>query len=181
MVNLPSWLQSRSSGVLLHVTSLPGKYGVGNLGHYSRQFIDFLQNAGFSFWQTCPLGPTGYGDSPYQVFSSFAGNPYLIDWDPLLELNLINENDLAPLLSEPGSVVDYGNLYNHFFVIAASAYSNFKNLKDGCENRYGSFQEFIDKNESWIYPYCSYQTLKKILRVLLGGNGKMVSISIIQT
>ena len=88
-MKLPSWLQSRSSGVLLHVTSLPGKYGVGNLGLILRQFIDFLQELRFRFWQTCPLGPTGYGDSPYQVFSSFAGNPYLIDWDPLLELNLI--------------------------------------------------------------------------------------------
>ncbi len=161
MNSLPSWIQSRSSGVLLHLTSLPGKYGVGNIGFYSRQFIDFLKDSGFLFWQTCPLGPTGYGDSPYQVFSSFAGNPYLIDWDPLLELNLIEENDLVPLLSEPGSIIDYGNLYNHFFVIAAKAYTNFKNSKKICEDRYGSFLQFVDKNESWIYPYCSYQTLKQ--------------------
>ena len=126
MNNLPSWLQSRSSGILLHLTSLPGKYGVGNLGLYSRQFIDFLNESGFSFWQTCPLGPTGYGDSPYQVFSSFAGNPYLIDWDPILELNLIDEHDLVPLLSDPGSIIDYGNLYNHFLLLRLQLIPNLR-------------------------------------------------------
>ena len=119
---LPAWLANRSSGVLLHATSLPGKFGIGNLGLSARTFIDFLVKSGFGFWQTCPLGPTGYGDSPYQVFSSSAGNPYLIDWDQLIELEVISEEDLSPLISDPNTDIDYGNLYEHFLIIAEKAY-----------------------------------------------------------
>ncbi|MFM7751339.1 MAG: 4-alpha-glucanotransferase, partial [Opitutaceae bacterium] len=74
-----SWLDYRAAGVLLHPTCLPGVQGIGTLDRNAVQFLDFLQSAGFTYWQTCPLGPTGFGDSPYQCFSSFAGNPYLID------------------------------------------------------------------------------------------------------
>ena len=78
--SLPRWLDNRAAGVLLHPSSLPSNQGIGNLGKEARQFIDFLESAGFSYWQTCPVGPTGFGDSPYQVFCSSAGNPYFIDW-----------------------------------------------------------------------------------------------------
>src|SRR5690606_3090883 len=73
------WLQERGAGVLLHPTALPGNTGIGTLGKGARDFIDLLHEAGIDYWQMCPLGPTGYGDSPYQSFSAFAGNPYLID------------------------------------------------------------------------------------------------------
>ena len=78
----------RSSGILFHPTSLPGKYGIGTLGKEAYAFIDFLKKSRQKLWQIFPLGPTGYGDSPYQSFSSFAGNPYLIDSDYILPRNL---------------------------------------------------------------------------------------------
>ena len=78
-------------------TSLPSDTGVGNLGGSAYSFISFLENAGFQFWQMCPVGPTGFGDSPYQVFSSFAGNPYLIDWKPIQDQNLILNSELQTL------------------------------------------------------------------------------------
>ena len=74
---LYDWLNERAAGVLLHPTSLPSETGIGNFGKGAYQFIDFLAASGFTVWQLCPLGPTGYGDSPYQCFSAFAGNPYL--------------------------------------------------------------------------------------------------------
>ena len=98
---LPSWIKSRGSGVLLHVTSLPGEFGIGNLGQVSHDFIDFLHDSGFRFWQICPVGPTGYGDSPYQVFSSAAGNPYLIDWQALIDTGVIIREDVSALISNP--------------------------------------------------------------------------------
>ena len=107
---LPSWISRRSAGALLHLTSLPSSTGIGNLGRGAYEFIDFLSIAGFSFWQTCPVGPTGYGDSPYQVFSSSAGNPYLIDWNPLVNAGLLSKEELQPLLELDDSSVDYGSL-----------------------------------------------------------------------
>ena len=76
-------METRSAGILLPITSLPSRYGIGTMGREARKFIDFLEKAGQSWWQILPLGPTGYGDSPYQSFSTFAGNPYLIDLDDL--------------------------------------------------------------------------------------------------
>jgi len=81
---LYNWLDKRSSGVLLHLSSLPSNTGIGNLGSAAYRTIDFINDAGMRIWQICPLGPTGYGDSPYQCFSAFAGNPYFIDLDPLI-------------------------------------------------------------------------------------------------
>ena len=91
---LYNWLTSRGAGVLLHPTSLPGDTGIGTLGHWARRFVDFLADTGMKYWQVCPLGPTGYGDSPYQCFSAFAGNPYLIDLDDLKNEGLLEEADL---------------------------------------------------------------------------------------
>lgn len=84
----------RKSGLLLHITSLPGPYGIGTLGDNAKKFIDFLFEAGQSYWQVLPVGPTSYGDSPYQSFSTFAGNPYLIDLDYLKRDGLLNQEDL---------------------------------------------------------------------------------------
>ena len=103
----PLWLQGRSAGVLFHPSSLPGTYGIGSLGSHAYQFVDFLEKAGFSFWQMCPVGPTGFGDSPYQVFSSSAGNPYFIDWDKLIELNLLESSDLSNLQKLPSHAVGF--------------------------------------------------------------------------
>ncbi len=102
----------RSSGILLHPTSLPSPYGIGELGESAYAFVDFLAESGQSWWQVMPLGPTGYGDSPYQSFSTFAGNPYLISPDLLLE-----ENFLHPCLiicSMHFLTIPEPLYYNHF-------------------------------------------------------------------
>ena len=83
------WLSNRSAGVLLHPTSLPGQQGIGTLDGSATQFLDFLHAAGFSWWQVCPLGPTGFGDSPYQCFSAFAGNPLLVSPHMLVQDGLL--------------------------------------------------------------------------------------------
>src|SRR6202030_3826258 len=108
MAPLFQWLQHRSAGVLLHPTSLPGSTGIGTIGREARHFIDFLSEAGMKNWQVCPLGPTGFGDSPYQCFSAFAGNPYFIDLETLVGQRLLDEHDLAELRRLPADKVDYG-------------------------------------------------------------------------
>src|SRR5882724_11180759 len=119
MDSLPpfTWLDSRSAGVLAHVSSLPGDYGIGNLGSGARQFIDFLSQAGVRYWQICPLGPTGFGDSPYQLFSACAGNPYFIDLGELLAADLLVEADVEPLRGLSADSVNYGLLYERFWPV----------------------------------------------------------------
>src|ERR1035441_8618618 len=98
----------RSSGILLHPTSLPGAYGIGELGREAHRFADFLRDAGQRIWQVLPLGPTGYGDSPYQYFSAFAGNPLLISLDRLRDQGLLQVSDLNQAPTLPEDFVDYG-------------------------------------------------------------------------
>ena len=103
----------RSSGILLHPTSFPSEYGIGTLGKEAFSFIDFLKKSKQKLWQIFPLGPTGYGDSPYQSFSSFAGNPYLIDFDLLIEENLLTKDDLKDLnFGDNEEYIDYGIIFN---------------------------------------------------------------------
>src|SRR5438105_6289138 len=92
-----NWLDQRAAGVLVHPTSLPSLYGVGAFDATADDLLDFLAQAKMKYWQVCPLGPTGYGDSPYQCFSSFAGNPYLIDPAALVRAGLLTDAPLAPL------------------------------------------------------------------------------------
>lgn len=120
-----SWLNVRASGVLAHISSLPGDQGIGNLGAGARAFVDFLADAGFHYWQICPSGPTGYGDSPYQSFSSFAGNPYFIDLGELVAEGLLTESEVAPLRDLPEDSVDYGWLYNLSGPVLARAHARF--------------------------------------------------------
>src|SRR5512136_1178561 len=101
----------RASGILLHPTSLPGPHGVGDLGPAAIRWIDWLAGSGCSLWQVLPLGPTGYGDSPYQCFSAFAGNPYLISPEILLGEGLLALEDLAEMPGWDDKKVDFGRLY----------------------------------------------------------------------
>ena len=103
----------RKSGILMHITSLPNPYGIGTVGKCAYDFVDFLEKAGQSYWQILPLNPTGYGDSPYQSFSSFAGNHYLIDLDMLIEDGLLKQDELDGLFWGGDELrVDYGCQYN---------------------------------------------------------------------
>src|SRR3954454_23020627 len=106
-----NWLEHRGAGLLLHPTALPSPYGVGAFDDQAVSFLEFLAKAGIKYWQVCPLGPTGYGDSPYQCFSSFAGNPFLIDPVPLVTAGLLEQSALAPLRALSTDRVDYGALY----------------------------------------------------------------------
>ena len=100
----------RSGGILLHPTSLPGRYGIGDLGPQAFKFLDWLASTGCRLWQVLPLGPTGYGDSPYQSFSAFAGNPYLISFEALIEDGLLTEVDFVSMPKFSAARVDYGQL-----------------------------------------------------------------------
>jgi len=114
----------RSSGILLHITSLPGPYGIGDLGPAARRFADFLAEAGCSVWQVLPLGPTGFGDSPYATFSAFAGNPYLISPEDLLVEGLLTEADLSDRPAFPAGRVDYGAVIPYKLRLLDRAYAD---------------------------------------------------------
>ena len=149
----------RSSGILFHPTSLPGKYGIGTLGKEAYAFIDFLKKSKQKLWQIFPLGPTGYGDSPYQSFSSFAGNPYLIDFDLLIEAHLLSEEDLKDIFfGDNEEYIDYGAIYNQKYPLLRKAYDNFKS-SDNSEMK-GSLENFKRENSSWLNDYSLYISLK---------------------
>jgi 4-alpha-glucanotransferase len=115
----------RRSGILLSVSSLPSKYGIGTLGKAAFRFADFLKSAGQRCWQMLPLGPTGYGDSPYSSFSTFAGNPYFIDLECLCEDGLLNERELDAIDwgTDPRRV-DYGKIYANRWAVLQKACDN---------------------------------------------------------
>ena len=149
----------RSSGILFHPTSLPGKYGIGTLGKEAYAFIDFLKKSKQKLWQIFPLGPTGYGDSPYQSFSSFAGNPYLIDFDLLIEAHLLSEEDLRDVFfGDNEEYIDYGAIYNQKYPLLRRAYENFKS-SDNHEMR-ENLEHFKRENASWLNDYSLYISLK---------------------
>ncbi|QYY35174.1 4-alpha-glucanotransferase [Ruficoccus sp. ZRK36] len=153
------WLTSRHAGVLLHPTSLPGDLGIGKLGREARRLIDFLSAAGMRYWQLCPMGPTGFGDSPYQCFSAFAGNPYLIDLYPLVGFGLLKDDELKPLRRLPANHVDYGELYQRFWPILDLACERFDGAADGLPG-YGSYVEFCKREEEWLSPYAAFTACK---------------------
>ncbi len=145
----------------MHISSLPGKFGIGNLGQPAREFVDYLADAGFHHWQICPIGPTGYGDSPYQSFSSFAGNPYFIDLDQLVEAKLLAEDELSPLFQLPYSEVDYGWLYAEFWPILETAHQRFKAMGQDLLNG-KSYSQFIEAEADWLDGYAAFMALKAL-------------------
>lgn len=154
------WLTERAAGVLMHPTCLPGAYGVGSLDGAVDAWLAFLQSAGFRYWQVCPLGPTGYGDSPYQCFSSFAGNPYLIDLEALKNHGLLTDADLSPLRALPQDHVDFGWLYVTKWPVLFKAFQNFKNAPGVPAQPYGNFADFQKKHRDWLAPYTLFMALK---------------------
>jgi 4-alpha-glucanotransferase len=161
MLSLPlfSWLKDRSAGVLLHPTCFPGAFGVGSLDTAVDAWLSFLSTAGIRYWQICPLGPTGYGDSPYQCFSAFAGNPYLIDLQALQRHGLLTEADLAPLRALPETHVDFGWLYVTKWPTLFKAFDAFEE-QPGLKLPYGDFAAFCDTHAAWLKPFALFQALK---------------------
>ena len=115
----------RKSGILMPITSLPSHYGIGSFSKEAYEFVDFLKEAGQTYWQILPLGQTGYGDSPYQSFSTFAGNPYFIDLERFVEAGYLGKKDLDELDwgTDPGRV-DYEKIYRNRFLVLKKAYKN---------------------------------------------------------
>lgn len=155
-----NWLNERTAGVLLHVSSLPSETGIGNFGAAAYRFVDFLEAAGLSIWQMCPLGPTGYGDSPYQCFSAFAGNPYFIDLQPLVADGLIEDTDLDALRILSKKQVNYGALHENFWTVLHHAYNCFKKSGENDLVEYGSFRDFRKTHVQWIEDYALFLALK---------------------
>lgn len=150
----------RRSGILLHPTSLPGPYGIGDLGQEAYNFVDFLINTGCTLWQVLPLGPTGYGDSPYQCFSAFAGNPYLISPDLLISDGLLEETDLAELPDFSDDNVDYGAIIPWKLLILDKAFQQFT-LRNPIEIK-TEFNQFKKTNYFWLRDFATFMTLKDI-------------------
>ncbi|HEX7194832.1 MAG TPA: 4-alpha-glucanotransferase, partial [Chthoniobacterales bacterium] len=157
-IPLFNWLEDRSAGVLLHPTSLPGSTGIGTLGREARHFIDFLVDAGLKYWQVCPLGPTGFGDSPYQCFSAFAGNPYFIDLETLVGQHYLEENDLAELRRLPVDRVDYGAQWVLRWPILRKAYRAF--AADASRTDRADFAAFRKNHKGWLEAYARFIALK---------------------
>jgi 4-alpha-glucanotransferase len=158
MAPLFQWLQQRSAGLLLHPTSLPGSTGIGTFGREARHFIDFLSEAGMKTWQVCPLGPTGFGDSPYQCFSAFAGNPYFIDLETLVGQGLLNEHDLDALRRLPADRVDYGAQWILRWPVLKKAFNNF--VSDASRADKNEFAAFKKSTKEWLDPYTRFIALK---------------------
>lgn len=154
-----NWLDQRAAGVLVHPTSLPSPYGVGAFDAAADDLLEFLHHAGFKYWQVCPLGPTGYGDSPYQCFSSFAGNPYLIDPAALIAAGLIDESAAAPLRHLNADNVDYGALYEIKRPLLFAAHARWK---QGVKHPlpYGDFGAFREKQGAWLRDFGLFSALK---------------------
>ncbi len=148
----------RSSGILMHPTSLPGKYGIGTLGKEADRFVDFLYAAGQKIWQILPLGPTGYADCPYSSFSTFAGNPYLIDLDILQEEGLLLKSDL-PTKDFPTGEVDYGVLWETRFRVLNKAFENYR--KNALDQKKAKMREFSQKHAGWLSDFALFMALKK--------------------
>ena len=157
---LMPWLRDRAAGVLLHPTCLHDSPGCGVLGKAAREFIDFLAAAEMVYWQILPLGPTGFGDSPYQCFSAFAGNPFLIDFDPLVENGLLTPNDLVPLGTLPRGYVDYGRLYRIKWPLLRLAWRRFRERGLAYIPNYGRFDEFCENERHWLDPYAAFMAVK---------------------
>lgn len=146
----------RESGILLHITSLPGKYGIGDLGKGAYEFVDFLEKTQQKLWQVLPLGVTGYGDSPYQAFSAFAGNPYFIDLGEFLERKMLSDSDLEILKElNKEEKINYGALYNERYKVLRKAYENFKKIDE-----YLEIEKIKNRYSSWLPEYSLFMALK---------------------
>lgn len=148
----------RSSGLLLHPTSFPSKYGIGDFGSYAYKFIDFLKKAKQSLWQILPLGPTSFGDSPYQSFSTFAGNFLLISPELLVKENYLKKEDLVKIPEFDDTTIDYGVTIEYKNSLYRKAYENFK-LSATNEQKL-AYNKFCTKNISWLEDYTLFVALK---------------------
>lgn len=148
-------LKQRGAGILMSITSLPSPYGIGTMGKAAYHFVDQLAKAGQSYWQVLPIGPTSLGDSPYQACSSFAGNPYFIDLDMLIEDGLLKKSDLKGYdFGNDEANVDYEKIWNYRFKVLRTAYENSKDMHDDAQDY------FEKKNREWLDDYALFMAVK---------------------
>ena len=150
-------MKKRQSGVLMHISSLPGKYGIGSFGQSAYDFVDFLVRTKQRYWQILPLGTTSYGDSPYQSFSAFAGNTYFIDFDILIEEGLLNESDVkgADFGDDPRKV-DYAKIFDARRPIMEKAVARFLKADD-----LSDYESFVEQNAAWLEVFAEYMAIKE--------------------
>ena len=145
----------RKSGILLPVSSIPSKYGIGTFSKQAYDFIDSLEKAGQSYWQILPLGPTGYGDSPYQSFSTFAGNPYYIDLETLIEEGYLTKDDCEKCdFGDDDEYIDYEKIYLSRFKVLKIAFQNSNVVNEA------DFQNYVRDNRYWLDDYALYMAVK---------------------
>ncbi|MDR3143619.1 MAG: 4-alpha-glucanotransferase [Puniceicoccales bacterium] len=155
------WLRERAAGIFLHLSSLPSRQGIGCLGEAAERWVDFLAECGFRYWQLCPIGPTGFGDSPYQSFSVFAGNPYFIDLDELVRRDYLSGADLDSLRHLPQERVDYGQLYLQVPSLCQRAFERFLSLGQDDDP---PFIRFCEEQSFWLPNYSLFMALKEIFQ-----------------
>ena len=150
--------RERCSGILVHPTSFPSPYGIGDMGPGAYDFIDFLEETGQHLWQVLPLGPTGFGDSPYQSFSSFAGQPLIISPDQLKKLGLLTKEDLADIPEWDPDKVDYGPVIQYKTGLLKKAWSAFQHTPD--KTLLEEFELFCEKERDWLDDYTLFMACK---------------------
>lgn len=169
-MNLP-----RASGILLHLTSLPGPFGIGDLGPEAYRFVDFLASTGQTLWQILPLGPTGYGNSPYMCFSSFAGNPLLISLEGLVEERLLDPADIQNLPPFPTNCVDYSRVLTYKMPLLAKS---FRRFNERFSKAYPEdYHTFSRQNAFWLEDYALFIALKEVHDNRIWPSGKRTSPS----
>ncbi len=139
----------------MHISSLPNEYGIGSLGKEAFDFANSLHESGQRYWQLLPLGPTGFGDSPYQTFSAFAGNPYFIDIQTLVDDGLLTQSEVEPHRCEPCDTVDYGKLFETRGELLRQAFLR------GADRFAVDLEEFCEQNSEWLEDYAVYMAIKK--------------------
>lgn len=145
----------RSAGVLMPVSSLPAPYGIGTFGKSAYELVDKLVEARQKYWQVLPIGPTSFGDSPYASFSAFAGNPYFIDLDTLIEEGLLERDYVNSFMwNIEDKYVDYGLIYNSRFKVLRTAFENSNHFETE------EYKKFLKENEFWLEDYCIYSACK---------------------
>ncbi|HSR33427.1 MAG TPA: 4-alpha-glucanotransferase [Anaerolineae bacterium] len=149
----------RRSGILMHPTSLPGRFGIGDLGDEAYRFVDFLVSAGQTYWQVLPLSPTGYGDSPYQGLSAFAGNPMLISPEKLVAAGHLSEGDLQAMPHFPDDRVDFGPVIYHKTALLNQAFTNFCDQTQPKQR--AAFARFCKEQAAWLEDLALFMALKE--------------------
>ena len=154
-------LGKRSSGILLPIFSLPSRYGIGTYGQAAYDFVDFLKAGGQTYWQILPMGPTGYADSPYQSFSTYALNPYLIDPEFLSRDGLLKKQDCDALdFGKKASFVDYGLLFQNRRKLLLKAFQNSGLFASADPKMAQEYAAFVKENEGWLNDYALFMVLK---------------------